>query len=80
MSIAVRNAMDVQGTQQEPENTKEIVYKFMEEDMQISNPRDSIAFQRIDRVGKPKHDGPHPIITRFLRYADREMVQSTSSH
>lgn len=58
----------------EPENTKEIVYKFMEEEMHIPNPRRSIEFQRIHRVGKPKDVGPRPIITRFLRYADREMV------
>ena len=74
MGIAEINAMDGQGTQQEPENTKELVYKFMEEQMQISNPRGSIEFQRIHRVGKPKQDGPCPTIGRFLRYADREMV------
>ena len=74
IGIAGRNVMDRQGTQQEPENTKEIVYKFMEEEMQISNPRDAIEFQRIHRVGKPKHDGPRPIIARFLRYADCERV------
>lgn len=65
---------DEQGTHHEAENTKEIIYKFMEEELQISNPRDKIEFQRIHRVGKPKHDGPRPIIARFLRYADREMV------
>ena len=75
MGIAERNVMDEQGTQQEPENTKEIVYKFTEEEMHISNTRDTIEFQRIHRVGKPqKHDGPRPIIARFLRYADRERV------
>ena len=74
MGIAEKNISDEQTSQQEPENTKEIVYKFMEEEMQISKPRDSIEFQRIHRVGKPKDDGPRPIIARFLRYADREMV------
>jgi len=53
MGIAERNVMDEQGTQQEPENTKEIVYKFTEEEMHISNTRDTIEFQRIHRVGKP---------------------------
>ena len=62
MGIAETNAMDGQGTQQEPQNTKERVYKFMEAEMQISNPRGSIEFQRIHRVGKPKQDGPRPII------------------
>ena len=37
MGIVEGNVMDGQGTQQEPENTKEIIYKFMEEEMQISN-------------------------------------------
>jgi len=52
MGIAERNVMDGQGTQQEPENTKKFVYKFMEEEMQILDPRDTIKFQRIHRVGK----------------------------
>lgn len=76
MGIAENNVTNEQGTQQGPENTKEIIYKFMEEEMQIPNPRDTIEFQRIHRVGKPKDDGPRPIIARFLRYADREMVQN----
>ena len=46
----------------------------MEEEMQISNPSGSIEFQRIHRVGKPKQDGPRPIIAIFLCYTDREMV------
>ena len=54
MGIAERNVMDGQGTQQEPENTKKFVYKFMEEEMQILDPRDTIKFQRIHRVGKWK--------------------------
>ena len=74
MGIAKRKVMDGQGTQEEPENTKELVYKFMEEEMQILNSRDSVEFQRIHRVGKPKHNGPRPMIVRFLRYADRKIV------
>ena len=65
---------DEQGTHRDAENTKEIIFKFTEEVLQIRNPRDKIEFQRIHRVGKPKDDGPRPIIARFLRYADREMV------
>ncbi|KAL9970421.1 hypothetical protein ACROYT_G022796 [Oculina patagonica] len=65
---------DEQGTRHEVENTKEIIYKFMEDELQISNPRDKIEFQRIHRVGKPKDDGPRPVIARFLRYSDRELV------
>lgn len=69
-------SVDEQGTHHDlAENTKEVIYKFMEEELQIRNPRDKIEFQRIHRVGKPKQDGsPRPVIARFLRYADREMV------
>lgn len=42
--------------------------------MQISNPHDSIEFQRIHRVGKPKGDCPCQIIARYLCHADHEMV------
>ena len=76
LGIEEQNTMehDEQGTHRDAENTKEIIYKFTEEVLQIRNPRDKIEFQRIHRVGKPKDDGPRPIIARFLRYADREMV------
>ena len=76
IGIKEQNTMeqDQQGTHHEAENTKEIIYKFMEEELQIANPRDKIEFQRIRRVGQPKHVGPRPIIANFLRYADREMV------
>ena len=33
MGIEERKVMDGQGTQEEPENTKEVLYKFMEEEM-----------------------------------------------
>ena len=65
-----------QGSQQRvaPENTKEVVYQFMEEKLKIDHPREKIEFQRIHRLGKPKPLKPRPIIARFLRYSDRELV------
>ena len=74
MGISGKNATAVQDTHQHPENTKKIVYKFIEEELKFLNPRDSIEFQRIHRVRKPKNDGPCPLIVRFLRYADCKMV------
>ena len=59
-----------------PENTKDIIYNFMEQELKIDNARDRITFQRIHRLGKPNTNGSRPIIARFLRYSDKEEVMS----
>ena len=56
------------------ENTKEVMYKFLEEKLKIERPREKIELQRIHRLGRPNSLKPHPIIARFLRYSDREVV------
>ena len=61
---------------QQMENTKELVYEFLEKELKIANPRDRIEFQRIHRLGKPSWKGPRLIIARFLRFSDREEVLS----
>ena len=58
------------------EDTKQVMYNFLEQELKISNARDRIEFQRIHRLGKPNNKGPRPIIARFLRYTDREEVMS----
>ena len=61
-------------SQQAAENTREIVYKFMEEQLKIDQPRKKIEFQRSHRLGKPNAGKSRPIIARFLRYSDKELV------
>ena len=61
---------------QQMENTKELVYEFLEKELKIANPRDRIEFQRIHRLGKRSERGPRLIIARFLRFSDREEVLS----
>ena len=56
------------------EDTKALVYKFMEDELAIENPQQKIEFQRIHRLGKSAKNGPRPILARFLRYSDREEV------
>lgn len=56
------------------ENTREVLYKFLEEQLKIDRPRDKIEFQRVHRLGKPNPLKARPIIARFLRYSDRELV------
>ena len=51
---------------------------FMQNELGISE-EDAIEFQlRIHRIGRfnPSQDKTRPIITRFLRYSDRELVMS----
>ena len=65
-----------------PENTecttKEVIYQFLEENQKIDQPREKIEFQRIHRLGKPNSSKPRPIIARFLRYSDRELVMDNA--
>ena len=58
------------------EDTRDLVFKFLENKLRIENPRGRIEFQRVHRLGKPNNssDKPRPIIARFLRYSDKEMV------
>ena len=47
---------------QQMENTKELVYEFLEKELKIANPRGRIEFQRIHRLGKPSGKGLRLII------------------
>ena len=49
-------------------------YQFLEEKLKIEQPRQKIEFQRIHRLDKPNSFKPRPIIARFLRYSDRELI------
>ena len=58
------------------EDTRDLVFKFLENNLRIANPHGGIEFQRVHRLGKPNNssDKPRPIIARFLPYSDKEMV------
>ena len=57
------------------ENTKDVLFKFLEDELNITDSRKRIEFQRVHLLGKPRSSGhPRPIIARFLRYQDREEV------
>ena len=59
-----------------PEDTRNLLLKFLENKLRIENPHGRIEFQRVHRLGKPNNssDKPCPIIARFLRYSDKEMM------
>ena len=60
------------------ENTREVMYKFLDEKLKIERPREKIELQRIHRLGRPNSLKPRPIISRFLRYSDRELVMDSA--
>ena len=67
---------DQVGSRQKVENTNEVLFNSMEQELQITNARDKFEFQRVHRLGKPKVNESRSIIARFLRYRyqDRKEV------
>ena len=59
---------DHNGERAKLEDTRGIVYKFLEQRLKIPNARERIEFQRLHRFGKPKNRTLRPIIARFLHY------------
>ena len=55
------------------EDTKEVVYRFLERELKMEDVR-RIEFQRIHRIGKKSSRYIRPVIARFLRFQDRELV------
>ena len=79
MFIGIQEEVGTQGDEenstvsnQNTENTKEIIYNFMEQELQIQNARSRVEFQRVHPVGKERSKKSRPIIAEFLRYCDRE--------
>ena len=68
---------DHNGERAKLEDTRGIVYKLLEHRLKIPNVREiRIEFQRLHRFGKPKNGTSRPIIARFLRYGDKELVMN----
>ena len=53
------------------EDTREILWKFLEENLHIE-------FQRVHRNGRKINNKPRPILARFLRFTDREKVRKNA--
>lgn len=60
-------------TDHSSENTSDVVYRFFERELELENAR-NIEFQRVHRLGKRKAGQSRPIIVRFLRFPERELV------
>ena len=56
------------------EDTKEVIYQLLERERELNSEEvRKIEFQRIHGIGKKSND-IRPIITRFLRFQDREYI------
>ena len=54
-------------------DTKEVVCRFLERELKMEDIR-QIEFQRIHRICKKSSRYTRPVIARFLRFQDRELV------
>ena len=70
-----------QGTEvSEAINTRELLFEFLKNGLGFEDPEKKFELQRVHRLGKPASGKTRPIIARFLRYQDREMVLRASFH
>ena len=60
------------------ESTRDVMYKFLEEKLNNERPRERIELLRIHRLGRPNCLKPRPIMARFLRYFDQELVMGSA--
>ena len=61
-------------------NTSELLFEFLKNGLGFEDPEKKFELQRIHRLGKPASGKTRPIIARFLRYQDHEMVLRASFH
>ncbi|XP_067026690.1 uncharacterized protein [Acropora muricata] len=59
-------------------DTPDILIDFLENGLGLDSPAEEIELQRVNRLGKPVAGKIRPIITRFLRYLDKERVLRAS--
>ncbi|XP_041369643.1 uncharacterized protein LOC121383617 [Gigantopelta aegis] len=57
------------------ENTELLLITFIQKDMEIEQP---ISFERVHRFGKRGYSGPRPIVAKFYKFKDREMVRKAA--
>ena len=55
------------------EDTTKVVHHFFKEELELEG-GENIEFQRAHRIGKKKTGEARPVIVRFLRFPDRELV------
>ena len=55
------------------ENTLEVMRNFLKEELELGDSK-NIEFQRVHRIGKKKTGEARPVIVRFLKFPERELV------
>ncbi len=57
------------------EDTASVLRTFLSTILKVDSP-EANEFQRVHRLGRKRAKGPRIIITRFLRYSDRQKLES----
>ena len=65
----------------EPDNTESKLKDFLKHELSFDNPEtvNNIVFDRVHRLGRPRRDQssyPRPIVAKFERYRDRELIRN----
>ena len=81
--MEIAQPLQPQGTEvSEVINTRELLFEFLKNGLGFEDPEEKFELQRrrVHRLGKPASGKTRPIIARFLRYQDREMVLRALFH
>ena len=62
-----------------PQKTQELLYDFLEKEMNIADARESIKFDRVHRMGAKKQNQPRPIVAKCNPYSGKEKIMSSRS-
>jgi len=64
----------------EKETKRDLLFEFLKNGLGFEEPEKKFELQRVHRLAKPASGKTRPIIARFLRYQDCEMVLRASFH
>ncbi len=66
-------------TDEQPQKTKEILYEFLEKEMNIADAKKTITFDRVHRMGGKKPNQPRPIVVKCNPYTGKEKILKNRS-
>ncbi|CAB3992748.1 unc-13-like C [Paramuricea clavata] len=62
-----------------PEKCVEKVYEILQNKLEIDDASSKMPIERAHRIGRNRRGNPRPIVVKFLRYPDKELVKRSAS-
>lgn len=62
-----------------PEKCVEKVYEILQNKLEIDDASSKMPIERAHRIGRNRRGNPKPIVVKFLRYPDKELVKRSAS-